>query len=84
MKPWIKSKTVWVGIIQLIAALALYLNGYYQDHEGGIPTSPVEITLVINGIAMIVLRWLTDSPITSVVKPLDSLRPQIAKRFSGN
>jgi hypothetical protein len=80
MKPWWKSKMVWVGILQLVGAISLYLIGYFQDNET--ITSPMEITLLVNGIVMVILRWLTSEPITSIVKPLDKLRPRIEKTRS--
>jgi len=60
-KAWWKSKTVWVGGLQLVAAITMYLIGFFQENNS--VASPVEITLLINGIVMVVLRWLTNERI---------------------
>lgn len=76
MKPWIKSKSFWVGILQLIAALTLFGNQFLTDHEITFD-DPTKLLLLGNGLVMVILRWLTDQPITSFFKSADKLRPRI-------
>lgn len=78
MKPWHKSKVFWIGALQLLAAIAIFGNQFLANPDLKI-TEPATILLFINGLTMVVLRWLTDRPITSFVKPLDNLRPKIKK-----
>ena len=76
MKNWYKSKVVWLGILQLIAAITLFVG---NKLDGTPSWNPSEIILLVNGVVMVILRWLTDQPITSFAKPLDNLRPRIKK-----
>ena len=78
MKPWIKSKTFWIGILQLIAGVTLFAGEWLTDN-GVEFTDPTKIILLVNGIVMVVLRWLTDQPITSFFPSADKLRPRIKK-----
>jgi hypothetical protein len=68
------SKTVWLGVLQIIAAVALYLG---TELDAKPHWSVSEILLLVNGVLMVIVRWLTDQPITSVTKKFDSLRPRI-------
>lgn len=77
MKKWWKSKTVWIGGLQLISTLALIAVELLQKQT--ISADPTQIILMLNGTAMLFLRWVTDKPISSPVAAMDSLRPRIAK-----
>jgi hypothetical protein len=72
MKKWYKSKTQLVAI----AGLLIVLLSTYQEWL----SSDAEVTLLISMLAMSILRWMTDGPVTSVVPQLDSLRPKIKYR----
>lgn len=37
----------------------------------------ISTILAVNGFLGIALRWITDKPITSPIKSLDNLRPEI-------
>lgn len=63
MKPWYQSKTVWIGILTVIISLLNYLG--QQDFSD---LGAVNWPTFAAGALMIVLRWVTDQPITSVVK----------------
>ena len=76
MKPWYRSKQFWIGVLQLVAALTMFGNQFFTENEITFD-NPTAIMLLVNGLVMVVLRWLTDQPITSVVKPMDKLRPRI-------
>ena len=76
MKPWYTSKVFWIGALQLLAAIAIFGNQFLADPELNI-TEPATILLFVNGLTMVILRWLTDRPITSFAKPFDKLRPRI-------
>jgi len=72
LKSYLKSKTFWVGLIQLIAAVSMFCYSHFTSDYAQTPASTA---LLINGVAMIVLRWLTAEPITSFSQGLDGLRP---------
>lgn len=72
MKAWYKSKTFWLGALQLLAAVSLFVHQFITDHQT--ITDPEKIALFTNGLIMVVLRWVTDKPITSPVKVMDKLR----------
>ena len=76
MKKWWQSKSVWVGGLQLAASLSLFGHQIFTDNEITLD-DPTKILLLVNGLTMVVLRWLTDQPITSIAKPFDNLRPRI-------
>ena len=77
MKKWWKSKTVWVGGLQLISSLAMI--GVEVIQKGTFSVDPTQVTLILNGVAMLFLRWVTDKPINSPVAVMDGLRPRISK-----
>lgn len=78
MKSWWKSKTIWVGVLQVISSVALSLSSFLSE-GGTLDVDSNQTILALNGIAMIVLRWLTDKPIDSPVAVMDSMRPRIKK-----
>tara|TARA_B100000497_G_C7559075_1_gene337387 strand:+ start:378 stop:629 length:252 start_codon:yes stop_codon:yes gene_type:complete len=71
MKKWYTSKTVWVGIFQILASITLIMSELMVDSEY------ISAILAVNGFLGIALRWITDKPITSPIKSLDNLRPEI-------
>ena len=75
MKPWITSKTVWVGLITIVISLFQYVGT--QDWSDW---RAVNWPAFVAGALMIVLRWITDKPITSPVKAMDRLRYGKTKR----
>jgi hypothetical protein len=79
MKPWYKSKQFWVGAMQLIASVALFMHDFFTQHQT--ISTTVTLSLFLNGLAMLVLRWLTDQPISSFDHKLDPLRPRIAENM---
>jgi len=83
MKPWYYSKIIWANLITLVIAITVAIAG--SDLVTDYPQVSAVLLSVVSGLN-IVLRWLTDKPITSVLKPMDSLRPRIsdnehAKRY---
>jgi len=57
-KPWYRSKTVWVNVVALIAVLASFK---------GVEIAPEEQAQIVAGILAVVnilLRFITDEPIT--------------------
>jgi len=52
-KPYYKSKTLWVGVISILAGFLAFLAG---ELEAGAP-------LTIEGIIMIILRFITKEPV---------------------
>ncbi len=77
MKKWWKSRTVWIGGLQLISSIALI--GVEVLQKGSVSVDPMQITMILNGVAMLFLRWVTDKPIDSPVAVMDSMRPRIKK-----
>lgn len=78
MKPWYQSKTFWAGIGTVLISIIQYLQQQdWSDLEN------VNWVGVVAGGMMIVLRWLTDKPITSNFAKIDNLRPKIMKRVNG-
>ena len=77
MKDWYKSKTIWISVI----ALAVGILNTTQDWL----SQDAEWTVLLFAILNAVVRWGgTDEPITSPVRSLDALRPNIArKKVSG-
>ncbi len=71
MKKWYTSKTVWVGIFQILASVTLIMSELMVDSEY------ISAILAVNGFLGIALRWITDKPITSPISKMDDLRPQI-------
>ena len=56
-KPWWKSKTLWLGVIQIAIAIASYIEG--QLLSGSV--------VLVSGILTVIFRYLTDAPITTPV-----------------
>jgi hypothetical protein len=77
MKKWWKSKSVWIGVLQIISSISLIVVEFLE--EGSVKVDTHQTLLMVNGIAMLILRWVTDKPISSPVEVMDSLRPRIKK-----
>lgn len=77
MKKWWKSKSVWIGVLQIISSISLIIVEFLE--EGSVKVDTHQTLLMVNGIAMLILRWVTDKPISSPVEVMDSLRPRIKK-----
>lgn len=77
MKSWYKSKSIWVGALQIISSMALIAVEILN--EGSVKVDMGQTLLMVNGVAMIILRWVTDKPITSPVEVMDKMRTRIAK-----
>lgn len=60
MKKYYQSKTFWVGVLQILSAVLLFL----AEFVGRGDFSTVAVILFVNGLVMIGLRFLTDSGIT--------------------
>ena len=75
MKSWWKSKSIWVGALQIISSIALIAVEILN--EGSVKVDMGQTLLMVNGVAMIILRWVTDKPITSPVAVMDRMRPRI-------
>jgi hypothetical protein len=70
IKPWWQSKLIWVGVLQVVlASLQLSQNVDWSD--------PMAWTLFGTGLVTIVLRWLTDEPVTSLITGMDRFRPRV-------
>ncbi len=61
-KNWWESKTIWVGILQILCSIGFSVADFLQ---AGDFTGPA-IALFVTGIISIVLRFLTNEPL----KPL--------------
>lgn len=66
MKPWYKSKTVWVGILEILAGIGDVLVSWLNGQTDVPPL--VGYTLLVSGLAKVLLRTLTKEPI-KVPKP---------------
>ena len=79
MKPWYKSKTVWVNILTLLVAIITSI----QSHEwiSNYPNLLAAFTMIL-AIVNVFLRWLVDQPITSIAKRFDKYRPQVMKHIN--
>jgi len=73
MKKWYNSKTVWLGIFQILASITMIMSELLINSEY------ISAILAVNGFLGIVLRWITDKPITSPISEMDNFRPQIKK-----
>tara|TARA_R110002167_G_C12684414_1_gene651758 strand:- start:68 stop:262 length:195 start_codon:yes stop_codon:yes gene_type:complete len=62
-KPWYLSKTIWVGVLQAMAAISTFAFDFFTQNQT--LDDPIKITMFINGIVMIVLRLITDQGIRS-------------------
>jgi len=71
-KSWWKSKTIWINTLTLAASIlgVLIASELVQENP--------RLVLILAGIALpvinVLLRWLTDEPISSVARPLDKFR----------
>lgn len=59
VKKWYQSKTIWVGILQVAAAVGLAVADFLQVGDF---TAPAYVLLFV-GVVTIGLRFLTDQPI---------------------
>lgn len=53
MKKWYKSKTLWVGILQVVAGVAVALSEKVATGSA----------ITVSGVLMIILRVITKEPI---------------------
>ena len=58
-----------MGLAQLFIALLIYFQNWLD--------TSTNVAVLVNGLLMIYLRWLTDQPIASVSPKLDKMRPTI-------
>ena len=58
-KRWFESKTVWVGILEILIAVGLVVADFLTVENF---TAPAFVLLAV-GILTIVLRFVTDTPI---------------------
>ena len=77
MKLWWKSKSIWVGALQIVSSIAVIAVEILN--EGSVKVDMGQTLLMVNGVAMIILRWVTDKPITSPVAVMDKMRTRIVK-----
>ena len=54
MKSWWKSKSIWVGALQIISSIALIAVEILN--EGSVKVDMGQTLLMVNGVAMIILR----------------------------
>jgi len=59
MKKWYESRTIWIGIIQVLCAVGLIVADFLQV---GNFTAPAFVLLLV-GILTIVMRFLTEQPV---------------------
>ena len=59
MKDWWKSKTIWIGILEILSAVGLAVADFLQVGDFTAPA----IVLFFTGVLMIVLRFLTDTKV---------------------
>ena len=57
MKSWWKSKSIWVGALQIISSIALIAVEILN--EGSVKVDMGQTLLMVNGVAMIILRWVS-------------------------
>lgn len=73
IKPWYLSKTVWANLITLVlATFSTMIESRLID-----PEQMLILTGLLLPILNLVLRWLTDEPITSPAVQMDGLRPMV-------
>jgi hypothetical protein len=60
MKKFYLSRTVWIGVLQIVSAILMLV----ADFIGRGDFSPVAYVVLVNGIVMIALRFLTNESIT--------------------
>ena len=80
-KPWWQSKSFWINTLTLlVGGLTVTLN-----HEW-VQNNPDVIAMFSLALALlnVILRWLTDQPITSITKAGDRLRKKISPHFGEN
>lgn len=78
VKPWFKSKVVWVNTLTLAASILTIIAT--SELLAKYPELVVGITGIAIPIINVFLRWLTDGPITSVTTSMDMLRPGTRKK----
>jgi len=59
MKDWYKSKTIWIGILEILSAIGLAVADFLQVGDFTAPA----IVLLFTGVLMIGLRFLTDTKV---------------------
>jgi len=69
-KPWYKSKTIWANVIVIVVAIGLYL----QTQPGVIPDQYAVYFAAFLGVLNIILRFLSDQPITLTKKKADEIQ----------
>ena len=59
-KAWFASKTVWFGILWVVVSIAAFFG--FNEYT---PTPFVmDLVATLNGVAILVLRYFTKTPIT--------------------
>lgn len=75
MKKWYTSKTIWIGVLQILSALILIFVDLFPDSKY------ISTVMLADGVIMVVLRWVTDRPIDSPLQAVDALRPKIKENM---
>ena len=82
MKSWWKSKTFWINSLTLIAGVVAVVS------ESELLEKNKELVIGMTTIAIpvinLVLRWLTDQPVTSPIEKMNYLRPRIKQNMKAN
>ena len=76
MKPFWTSKLFWLGAVQI----GIGLPSVVQDWLG----TETDIAVLLNGFAIVILRWFTAQPITSITPALDKFRPGVMSQVQGD
>ncbi len=59
-KIWYKSKTFWVGTLTITVGVSGFMSDFLGTPVLNVPASTA---CLINGVSMVMLRWVTEAPI---------------------
>ena len=59
-KMWYRSRTFWVGALTITVGVSGFLSGFLGKP---VLNGPASAACLVNGVSMVMLRWVTDSPI---------------------
>ena len=71
IKTWYSSRTIWVNVLTLAVSIITVLMS--SELLAGYENLILILTTIVVPIINIILRWLTDQPVTSVFKAMDKL-----------
>lgn len=72
-KPWYYSKTIWINVLSLVAALAAYFAGPGL----GLPDEVAHVAGIVLGAANIVNLWLRTATNQPIAGTPDDVPPRL-------